>query len=125
MLKQQIKELSQRVDHLRERVDGVTQPTDATPLALRRMQIKISELTHAMADVAALPAAYRQYDNRLKTVSDELQTLRERIDAAQADSIGGRIPVLAPPAGIAAPTSSPCGSKASSPKDQGPSRPEQ
>ena len=57
MLKQQIKDVSRRVDQLRERVNGVTQPTDATPLALRTMQIKMSELTHAMADVAAVPAA--------------------------------------------------------------------
>ena len=106
MLKQQIKDLSRRVDQLRERVDGVTQPTDATPLALRKMQIKMSELTHAMADVAAVPAAYRQYDNRLETLKEELKTLRERIDAAQADSIGGRIPILTPLAGIAAPTPS-------------------
>ncbi len=125
MLKQEIKDLSQRVDHLRERVDGVTQPTDATPLALRRMQIKMSALTHAMAEVAALPAAYRQYDNQLETLKDELKTLRERIDAAQADSIGGPVPVIAPLAGIAAPTSSPRGNKASSPKDQGTNRPEQ
>ena len=89
------------------------------------MQIKMSELTHAMAEVAALPAAYRQYDNRLETLKEELKTLRERIDAAQADSIGDRIPSLTPLAGFAAPTSSTGGSKASNPKDQGPSRPEQ
>jgi hypothetical protein len=124
MLKQQIKELSRRVDHLRERVNGVTQPTDATPLALRTMQIKMSELTHAMADVAALPAAYQQYDNRLKTVDEVLKTLRERIDAAQADSIGGRIPGLTPLARIAAPSPSVSGSTASNPIDQGPSRPQ-
>jgi hypothetical protein len=124
MLKQQIKDLSRRVDHLRERVNGVTQPTDATPLALRTMQIKMSELTHAVADVAAVPAAYRQYDYRLKTLNEELKILRERIDAAQTDSIGGRISILTPPARIAAPTPSVYGSTASNPTDQGSSGPE-
>ena len=125
MLKQLITDLSRRVDHLRERVDGVTLPMDATPPALRKMQIKMSELTHAMAEVAAVPAAYRQYDNRLETLKEELKTLRERIDAAQAHSIGDRIPSLTPLAGFAAPASSTGGSKASNPTDQGPSRPEQ
>ena len=58
----------------------MTLPTDATPPALRKMQIKMSELTHAMAEVAAVPAAYRQYDNRLETLKEEFKTLRERID---------------------------------------------
>ena len=62
----------------------MTLPTDATPPALRKMQIKMSELTHAMAEVAAVPAAYRQYDNRLETLKEEFKTLRERIDAADA-----------------------------------------
>ena len=125
MLKQLITDLSQRVDHLRERVDSLTLPTDATPPALRNMQVKMSALTHAMAEVAALPAAYRQYDNQLETLKDELKTLRERIDAAQAHSIADRIPSLIPVAGFAGPTSSTGGSKASNPTDQGPSRPEQ
>ncbi len=125
MLKQLITDLSRRVDHLRERVDGVTLPTDATPPALRKMQVTMSELTHAMAEVAALPAAYRHYDNRLETLKEELKTLRERIDAEQADSIGGRIPSLTPLGKIAAPTPSVRGSTASKPKDQGPMRPEQ
>ncbi len=124
MLKQLITDLSRRVDHLRERVDGVTRPTDATPPALRKMQVKMSALTHAMAEVAALPAAYRQYDNRLETLDEELKTLRERIDAAQAHSIGARIPSLTPPTGFAAPASSTGVSKASNSTDQGPSRPE-
>ncbi len=85
MLKQQIKDLSRRVDRLRERVDSLTLPTDATPPALRQMQVKMSALTHAMAEVAALPAAYRQCDSRLETLKEELKTVRERIDAAQAD----------------------------------------
>ncbi len=125
MLKQLITDLSRRVDHLRERVDGVTLPTDATPPALRKMQIKLSELTHAMAEVAALPAAHRQFDNQLEALKEELKTLRERLDAAQAHSNGDRIPGLTPLAGSAAPTSSRGGSKAGNPTDEGPSRPEE
>ena len=85
MVKQQIKELSQRVDHLRERLDVVTRPTDATPPLLRTMQIKMSELAHEMAEVAVLPAAYREYDNRLETLKEEFKTLRAHIKAAQVD----------------------------------------
>ena len=85
IVKQQIKELAQRVDHLRVRVDSVTRPTDATPPLLRTMQIKMSELAHEMAEVAALPAAYREYDNRLETLKEELKTLRARVEATQAD----------------------------------------
>ena len=76
MLKQLITDLSRRVDHLRERVDSVTLPMDATLPALRKMQIKLSELTHAMAEVAALPAAHRQFDNQLEALKEELKTLR-------------------------------------------------
>ena len=125
MLKQLITDLSRRVDHLRERVDGVTLPMDATPPALRKMQVKMSALTHAMAEVAALPAAHRQFDNQLEALKEELKTLRERIDAAQAHSIGDRSPSLTPVAGFAGPASSTGGSKASDPTDRGPSRPEQ
>jgi hypothetical protein len=85
MLEQQIKDLSQRVDRLRERVDGVTQPTDATPPSLRMMQIKVSELAHEMAEVAALRAAHRQFDKRLEAFQEELKTLRARTEAPQAD----------------------------------------
>ncbi len=92
MLKQQIRDLSQRVNHLRESVDSVTRPSDETPPVLRMMQIKMSELAHEMAEVAVLPAAYRRYDNRLETLKEELKTLRARIEPAHADSIGGRIP---------------------------------
>jgi hypothetical protein len=102
MIKQQIKELSRRVDHLRERLDGVTGPTDAIPPAMRTMQIKMSELAREMADIATLPAAYRQYDNRLETLKEEVKTLRARIAPAQADSIGGRVP--APPVLLTTPT---------------------
>jgi predicted RNase H-like nuclease (RuvC/YqgF family) len=107
MVKQQIKDLSQRVDQLRARVDGVTRPTDETPPSMRTMQIKMSELAREMVDIATLPAAYRQYDNRLETLKEELKTLRARIEAAQADPIGGRTPSLTPLAGSAAPASSP------------------
>ena len=125
MLKQLITDLSRRVDHLRERVDGATLPMDATPPALRKMQIKLSELTHAMAEVAALPAAHRQFDNQLEALKEELKTLRERIDAAQAHSIGGRIPGLTPVDGFAAPTSSRGGTNTGNPTDKGLSRPEE
>ncbi len=124
MLEQQIKDLSRRVNNLRERVDGVTQPTDATPPALRTMQVKMSKLAHEMAEVSAVPAAFRHYDKRLETLKEELKTLRARIGPAQADSTGGRIPSLTPLAGIAAPASPTGGSKASKPTDQGASRPE-
>ena len=63
----------------------MTQPTDATPPLLRTMQIKMGEIAHQMAEVSALPAAYRQYDNRLETLKEELKTLRAHIEAAQAD----------------------------------------
>ena len=125
MLKQLITDLSQQVDNLRERVDGLTLPMDATPPALRKMQVKLSELTHAMAEVAALPAAHRQFDNQLEALKEELKTLRERIDAAQAHSIGDRRPGLTPLTGFAAPTASTDGSKAINRPEQGPSRPEE
>ncbi len=123
MVKQQMKDLSRRVDNLRERVNGVTQPTDATPAVLRTMQVKMSKLAHEMAEVSALPVAYRHYDKRLETLKEELKTLRARIGPAQANSIGGRIPSLAPRAGIAAPASSTGGGKARKPTDQGTSHP--
>ena len=85
MLNQQIKDLSQRVDQLRERLDGVTKPTDATPPLLRTMQIKMSEIARQMAEVSALPGAYRQYDNQLETLKEELKSLRAHIEAAQPD----------------------------------------
>ena len=40
------------------------------------------------------PAAYRQYDNQLEALKEELKTLRAHIEAAQAHSIGDRIPGL-------------------------------
>ena len=37
-----------------------------------------------MAEVSALPAAYRQYDNQLETLKEELKTLRAHIEAASS-----------------------------------------
>jgi hypothetical protein len=111
MDKQQIKDLSQRVDQLRARVDDLTRPTDATPPAMRTMQIKMSDLAREMADIAMLPAAYRQYDNRLENLKEEIKTLRACIEAARSDPIGGGIPSLTSRAGIAAPIASPNAAK--------------
>jgi hypothetical protein len=91
MVKRQLKDLSQRVDDLLERVEGVTRPVDQTPPLLRMMQIKMTKLAHEIADLAALPGAYREYDNRLETFKDELSALRTRIETAQADPTTGRI----------------------------------
>ncbi len=88
----QIKDLSQRVDQLRERVDNATRPADETAPVLRMMQIKVSELAREKAEVSALAAAHRRFDDRLEILREELNTLRIRIEATQADSTGVRIP---------------------------------
>jgi hypothetical protein len=91
LIKQQYKDLSQRVDNLLERVEGVTRPIDQTPPVLRMMQIKMTKLAHEIADLAALPGSYREYDNRLEAFKDELSALRTRIETAHADPTTGRI----------------------------------
>jgi len=78
---------------------------------MRTMQIKMSEMAHEMADIAALPAAYRQYDNRLENLKEEIKTLRASIDSAQADPIGGAIPGLTSRLRIAAPIQLPTAAK--------------
>jgi hypothetical protein len=111
-VKNQIHDLSQRVDNLLKRVEGVTRPIDQTPPALRMMQIKVTNLAHEIVDLAALPAAYQEYDNRLETLKEELSALRARIEPPQADSVTGRMPGDTKPA---APTPSTGGRHAGNP----------
>ena len=88
VLNDQIKELSQRIDQLRERVDNVTRPTDEPPPAVRTLQVRMSQLTQELALVATLPAAYRHYNTRLEIINEEVKSLRTKIEAIPASSIG-------------------------------------
>ncbi len=101
-LKRQIMDLMQRVDRLGERIDRVSRPKDETPPVLHTLQIKMSELTREMDELASLPARVRHYDNRLETLQEELKTIRGRIEAVQEGSPRGGTPGITLPPGDSA-----------------------
>lgn len=86
-LKQQIMDLERRIDHWDDRLNHTMRPNDETPPVLHTLQMKVGELAKQVEDVAALPAKFRDLDAQFEMLSQDLQTVRARVDAMSDESI--------------------------------------
>ncbi len=95
-LKGQIEHLSSRFDNLQQRVDAQAIPRNSAPPDIGTLQIKMSELSRSVDEVASLPSRTRRLESQMERLVQEMKELREQLSSTRER---GRVPADTPTIG--------------------------
>jgi len=95
-LRKQTEDLAKRVDTLVERFDSLTLPRDQTPPEIRKLQVKVIDLAHAVERMGDPPAQFRHVEDRLEELHQQLKTLQSNITGHPENAKGSATPAARP-----------------------------
>jgi hypothetical protein len=98
MLRKQIEDLAKRVDSLDERFDSLTLPRDQTSPEIRKLQVKVIDLAHAVERMGDPPPQFRHIEDRLEELQQQLKALQSQITGHQENATGSTAPAAKPSA---------------------------
>ena len=99
-LREQIEDLAKQVSSLGERFDSLSLPRDQTPPELRKLQVKVIDLAHAVERMDDPPTHLRHIDDRLEELHQQLKALQSQITGHQENTRGATAPSAKPPAHV-------------------------
>jgi hypothetical protein len=97
-LRKQIEDLAKRVDSLDDRFDSLTLPRDQTPPEIRKLQVKVIDLAHAVERMDDRPKQFRHIEDRVEEMQRQLKALESQITGRQEDARGSTAPSAKPQA---------------------------
>jgi hypothetical protein len=93
-LRKQIEDLAKRVDGLDERFNELTLPRDQTSPEIRKLQVKMTDLAHAMERIGDPPTRLRHIEDRLEELHQQLKTLQSQSTGRQENAKGSTPPAV-------------------------------
>jgi hypothetical protein len=101
-LRTHIDTLAKRIDTLDKRLDSLTLPRDQPPPEIRKLQVKVTDLAHAVERIGDPPAQFRHIEDRLAELHQQLEALQSQTTRSHENATGSTAPAAKPSAASSA-----------------------